>query len=321
MTARVDPRFDAIWEKIEASSRILLVSHLRPDGDAVGSLLGLGLVLADAGKAIQMVLEDGVPGTFRGMEGADQIDKEPDGIFDCAVVLDCSDLLRTGSALEDHGRPQINIDHHPTNLGFAEHNLVIESACSTTEIVYDLVRAADVPISEPAAEALLTGLVTDTIGFQTPNITPRALRTAAALMEYGPNLSAIYRQTLIERSFEAFRYWGSGLSTLQRENGLVWAVLSMADRRAVGYRGSDDADLINQLSAIQGSKVRIIFIEQSPSEVKVSWRSQPGFDVSGIARSFGGGGHRTAAGATVTGTLEEVQHKVLRASRELKQSG
>jgi phosphoesterase RecJ-like protein len=238
--AEVDPRFEVIWKRIDSSSRVLLVSHLRPDGDAVGSLLGLGLILADAGKAIQMVLEDGVPRTFRGLEGADQIDKEPDGIFDCSIVLDCSDLLRTGSTLEDYGHPDINIDHHPTNHGFAEHNLVIDSACATTEIVFDLVLARGLQISPAAAEALLTGLVTDTIGFQTPNVTPRAMRTAAALMEYGPNLFDIYRKSLIERSFEAYRYWGSGLSTLQRENGMVWAVLSMADRRAVGYGGKDD---------------------------------------------------------------------------------
>jgi len=312
-----DPVLQAILDVITRGRRFLLVSHLRPDGDAIGSLLGLGLALEAAGKEAHLVSEDGVPANFRGLPGADRIYDRPDGLFDAAFVLDCSDLLRTGAALDEYTRPHVNIDHHPTNQEFAEINLVIETACSTTEILYDVLRAGGFPIPAEAAEALLTGLVTDTIGFQTPNTNPKALRTAADLMERGPNLSRIYRTALIEKSFEAYRYWGAGLSTLRKEGGLVWATLSMDDRRMVGYGGRDDADLVNQLSAIKGSLVRVIFIELADTEVKISWRSQPGYDVSGIAGRFGGGGHRTAAGATVKGSLDDVRDKVLDATREL----
>ncbi|HUF40057.1 MAG TPA: DHH family phosphoesterase [Anaerolineales bacterium] len=312
-----DPTVRAILDVIGRGSRFLLVSHLRPDGDAVGSVLGLGLSLEAAGKSVAMVLEDGVPVNFRQLTGADRIDGRSEGPFDAVFVLDCSDLMRAGAALDEYHQPHINIDHHPTNDGFAAINMVIESACSTTEMIYDVLRAGDIPIPPEAAEALLTGLVTDTIGFQTPNISAKAIRTAADLMELGPDLSRLYRTALIEKSFEAYRYWGAGLMSLRRENGLVWASLTLDDRRQAGYGGRDDADLVNQLSAIKGSMVRIIFIELSDSEVKVSWRSQPGYDVSGVAGSFGGGGHRTAAGATVAGALEDVRRRVVEATREL----
>jgi len=312
-----EPAMQAILDVIQRGRRFVLVSHLRPDGDAIGSLLGLGLALEAAGKEAHLVSEDGVPSNFRNLPGADRIYDRLDGIFDAIFVLDCSDLQRTGAALDDYTRPHINIDHHPTNEAFAEINLVIESACSTTEIIYDLLRTGALPITADAAEALLTGLLTDTIGFQTPGTNPKILRTAADLMEYGPDLSRLYRTALIEKSFEAYRYWGAGLMSLRREDGMVWATLTLEARRMVGYGGRDDADLVNQLSAIKGSVVRIIFIELSDSEVKISWRSQPGYDVSGIASRFGGGGHRTAAGATVNGSLEAVQHQVLLATREL----
>jgi phosphoesterase RecJ-like protein len=312
-----EPALEPVLDVIEKGRRFLLVSHLRPDGDSIGSLLGLGLSLEAAGKEVCMVSEDGVPSNFRGLSGADRIEDRPGGVFDAVIVLDCSDLVRTGTALDDYTRPHVNIDHHPTNQCFGEVNLVIESACSTTEILYDVLRAGELPVPLEAAEALLTGLITDTIGFQTTNTNPKALRIAADLLEYGPNLSRLYRTALIEKTFEAYRYWGAGLSTLRREDGLVWAVLTLEDRRTVGYGGRDDADLVNQLSAIKGSLVRIVFIELSDSEVKISWRSQPGYDVSGIASRFGGGGHRAAAGATVRGSLEDVQRRVLEATREL----
>ncbi len=297
--------------------RPLIVSHVRPDGDAVGSLLGLGLTLQESGKEVQMVLEDGVPLSLNHLPGADQIQRAPEEPPDCVVAVDCSDLIRTGTSLKSMGTPDINIDHHPTNENFAVVNLVIESACSTTEILFRMLKDHGWEIPATAAEALLTGLITDTLGFQTPNVTGHALRTAADLVEYGLNISELYRKALVEKSFEALKYWGQGLQTLQRENGLVWVSMDLEARKAAGYPGRDDADLVNQLSSIRGANVRVIFIQQSEEEVKVSWRSQPGFDVSGVAASFGGGGHRTAAGATISGTMEEVQTRVLGATRVL----
>ena len=304
-----------IDQVLRGSQHLLIVSHVRPDGDAVGSLLGLGLTLQAAGKEVQMVLEDGVPQSFHHLEGTDQVHRALVGPPDCVIVVDCSDMVRTGSVLKGLGKPDINIDHHPTNEYFANMNLVIDSAVSTTEILYGMMTELGWEIPDSAAAALLTGLITDTIGFQTPNISGAALRSAADLVDRGLDMSRLYRKAMVEKSFEALRYWGEGLQTLKRENGLVWASLDLDARRAASYIGRDDADLVNQLSAVRGSNVRVIFIQQSDDEVKVSWRSQPGYDVSGIATSFGGGGHRNAAGATIPGSMSEVEARVLEATR------
>lgn len=305
---------EQIGQQILNARHILVVSHVRPDGDAVGSLLGLGLSLQAAGKDVQMALTDGVPSTFRYLEGSDQIRRRPQGVFDLACVVDCSDLIRTGEALNGHP-PDINIDHHVTNQNFAQINLVDPSAVATAQILADLLPGLDLPVTQPVAAALLTGLITDTLGFRTSNMNPRALRLAADLMEQGVDLPELYRQALFQRSFEATRYWGYGLRQLQREGRLAWTSLTQADRQAVGYPGRDDADLINILSSIEDVDVVVIFVEQPNQHVKVSWRAQPGFDVSQVALSFGGGGHPAASGADVSGSIEEVRPRVLDSTR------
>jgi len=162
-------------------------------------------------------------------------------------------------------------------------------------------------------------MVTDTIGFRTSNVSPDVLRVAAGLMEHGADLSAVYYSALVQHSYPAVCYWGAGLSRLQSESGLVWTSLSLADRRAVGYKGRDDADLINVLSTIEEAEIAIVFIEQSAGRVKISWRvcgqASTGLDVSVVAQIFGGGGHRAASGAEVDGSLEDVQANVLEETR------
>jgi phosphoesterase RecJ-like protein len=306
-----------INQKFQAAQKILIVSHIRPDGDAIGSALGLGLSLQLIGKQVQMVLSDGVPQSFRHLAGIDQLRHYPDGEFDLICVVDCSDMQRTGNALIGYPQPDLNIDHHITNLHFARVNLVDPQAVATAEILAELILALGLPISPSVAAALLTGLITDTIGFRTSNMQPNSLRLAAKLMEAGANLPELYRLSLVTRSFEAARFWGAGLSTLEREGRMVWATLSMADRKAAGYPGRDDADLVTVLASIEDADIALIFVEQPDNHIKVSWRAQPGFDVSQVALQFGGGGHPPASGADIAGELIEVQASVLKATRPL----
>jgi phosphoesterase RecJ-like protein len=173
-------------------------------------------------------------------------------------------------------------------------------------------------ITKPVAAALLTGIVTDTLGFRTSNTTPESLRQAADLMEHGVDMPDLYMRALVRKSIPAARYWGAGLSSLQNEDGIVWATLTLADRKSAGYGGNDDADLINLISAIDGNQVGMVFVEQSNYHVKVSWRAlEPGVDVSAIAQHFKGGGHAAAAGADIEGGLTEVRAAVLKKTREM----
>jgi len=307
----------AIRERLQEAQSTLIVTHLRPDGDAIGSLLGLGLSLQAVGKTVHMVSMDGVPATFRHLSGSDKISKQVVGNFDLVIVVDCSDLDRVGLALHDLGQPDINIDHHITNPSFARLNLVEPEAAATAEIIAQSLSVWDLPLSAEVSDALLTGLIADTIGFRTSNVNGRVLRVAADLVEAGSSLSYLYRRTLLQKSINAARYWGNGLVNLRFEDGIVWTSLTLADRKAADYPGRDDADLINLLSFLNEAEVAIIFIEQPENIVKVSWRAQNGKDVSQVAVRFGGGGHRAASGAEVMGMLSEVQLQVLNATREL----
>ncbi len=313
--------YKVVRDQILKADRIVVVSHIRPDGDAVGSLVGLGLAIKAVGKDVQMVLNDGVPGNLRFLEGSDLVQSQTNGPFDLTIVVDCSDLRRVGDALNGDLVPDINIDHHPTNLNFAIVNVVEIQAVATAEILALHLNDLGLPLTQPVANALLTGMITDTIGFRTANTSMRALRVAADLMEAGGELSESYYNALVQRSFTAARYWGMGLSKLQREGRMVWTDLSMADRERAAYPGRDDADLVNVLSTIEDVDVAIIFVEQSSKRVKISWRltgqAQAGLDVSQIALRFGGGGHKAAAGAEVEGSLSEVQDHVLEATRAL----
>jgi phosphoesterase RecJ-like protein len=301
---------------IEAASNIAVVAHIRPDGDAVGSLLALTLSLLDRGQRATPILAAGLPRRFGFLPGAALVVRDMPASPDLLVAVDCSELHRLGFPPESLPRsPDLNIDHHPTNRGFAEVNLVDPRACATCEILHTLAPELGLPVTPEVATNLLAGIVTDTIGFRTRNVSADVLRTAANLVEAGAPLADLYERTLHRRSFEAARYWGCGLSRLERSDGLVWASLTLEDRRRSGYPGPDDADLINLLTTIDGAYVALLFVEQSGGVVKVSWRANDAVNVAELAERFGGGGHEPAAGAMIPGTLGAVQEQVLEATR------
>ena len=307
-----------IKDRLSVASNIVIASHVRPDGDAIGSLLGLGLALRDAGKSVQMILVDGAPASFKHLAGSELITKEPAGDHDTFITVDCADFKRTGKVFENFGQPDINIDHHKTNENFGKLNLIEAEEVATSAILTAHLPEWGYKITQPIAAALLTGIITDTLGFRTSNTTPEALRQCATLMETGVDMPEIYMRALVKKTFPAAKYWGAGLSSLESKNGIVWGTLTVADRKAAGYGGNDDADLINMISAIDGNKVGMVFVEQTDNHVKISWRAlEAGVDVSPIAKHFQGGGHAAAAGADIRGSLSEVQKEVLEKTREM----
>ena len=309
---------EAIRSRLAEARSVLVASHVRPDGDAVGSLLALGLALENAGKQVQMVLADGVSGSFRHLEGSEKIKNRVDGTFDTFITVDCADYRRTGKPFESLSQPDINIDHHITNEKFGKLNLIEGREVATSAILTNHLPFWGFEITKPIAAALLTGIVTDTLGFRTSNVTPEAMRQTASLMETGADMPDLYMRGLVRRSFAAARYWGAGLSRLERKDGMVWGKLTLDDRKVAGYSGNDDADLINVISALDGFKVGMIFVEQTKNRVKISWRAlEPGIDVSPIATRFGGGGHAAAAGADVEGALEDVVTNAIASTKEM----
>jgi phosphoesterase RecJ-like protein len=280
----------SIKARLESSQNVLIVSHVRPDGDAIGSL----------------------PNSFNHLPGSELIMRAHKTIPDTRIVVDCSDLKRVGKALDGVGGPDIVIDHHFTNGAFGVLNLIEPKAPATCSVLVEHLSAWGLSITPKMAANLLSGIVTDTLGFRTINTTPKCLRQAADMMEIGADLSNLYYQGLVRRTLAAARYWGAGLGNLQYQDGIVWTALSLADRAKCGYTGNDDADLINMVSVIDEGMVSIIFVEQSNGTVKISWRTQdPNLDVSQVALMFNGGGHKAAAGADIPGNLVEIQKNVL----------
>jgi phosphoesterase RecJ-like protein len=306
----------AAQQLLALARTVLVISHVRPDGDGIGSLLALTRLLDAAGKMATPILADGAPTRFSFLPGAERIRKAPQVRADLIVAVDCSDRGRLGLSEEQlGGGPDLNFDHHATNTNFARVNLVEPGAAATAEVLYDYALAVGLPIDAATATCLLTGLVTDTVGFRTENVTPKVLRLAASLVELGAPLAEVYDRGLNRRTIPAARYWGRGLSTLGWDDGIVWASLTEADRRAADYAGSDDADLINLLTTLDGAQVALVFVEQPGGKVKVSWRSAAGVDVARLAQGFGGGGHEPAAGAMIEGQLEDVRARVLASAR------
>lgn len=305
---------EQIKQKINHAQKIGITAHIRPDGDAIGCVLGLGLSLIEIGKEVEMVLRDGVSQSFRHLEGASLVKREFATDCDLYISVDCSDLKRTGGVLE--GKTiGLAIDHHITNEQFAEINLILPEAVATAAILAEKLPLWGLPITRAVARALMTGVISDSIGFRTSNTTSQSLRIAADLMDAGANISELYNKALLNRSYAATNYWGYALTRLQHEDNLVWTSLTLQDRKNSGYVGNDDADLTNILSSIDPLDIAVLFVEQKPELTKVSWRARSGLDISGLAASFGGGGHPAASGAEIKGSLESVQKNVLEATR------
>ena len=306
-----------VSETLAGLAEVVVLTHERPDGDAVGSLLALSLCLQRQGKRVVPVVGGGIPARYASLPGAGLVASQLPASPHRVITVDCADLERCSPRIPDDRRPPLlNIDHHPTNTRFADLNLVDPASAATAEVIYDLVVHCSLPLDGDIATNLLAGIVTDTIGFRTENVTAALLRKTADLVEHGGRLQEIYERLLTQRTLAAARYWGAGLARLKGEGPIVWTRLTLADRQLAGYPENDDADLVNFLGTVDTASVALLFVEQPGGKVKVSWRSRAGVDVSRMAMRFGGGGHEPAAGATLEGDLDQVEAAVLQATRQ-----
>ena len=308
-----------VWNEasaaVDAADPILLVTHVSPDGDAIGSLLALGNALREQGKQIDMVVDHGVPEYLRFLPGADAVSAVvPEREWPLMISLDASDEERTGRAGSD-GRVRsqlvLNIDHHPTNTMFGHLHLVVPEAVSTTEIIQKWLAARGHRLTTSVALPLLTGLVTDTRGFRTSNVTAETLGLAQSLMEAGASLTEVMARTLDSTPYVTVELWKGALPTTKLSRGVISAVITQELLRQLGMAEPTDGGMIDFMISTKESRVAVVFKELADGRVELSLRSKPGYDVSTLALSLGGGGHRQAAGATIDGPLEEAQARVL----------
>lgn len=307
---------------IHEAQRIALICHIIPDGDAVGSLLGLGLALRILGKECILVCQDAIPEEFFFLPSAAEVRSTLPQTLDLIITLDSSDTQRLGSAYDAalfQAKPVINIDHHVTNVRFGSENWV-EPMAATAEICLALICGLGIPVDPMVATCLLTGIVTDTRCFRTPNVTTAVLRTVINLMDMGASLPQITAQVFRRNSPERICLWSKALATVQTQDGIIWAEVSreMMESCRADTRAAEG--LVSFLDTTREAKVSIVFREAENGEVETSMRSIQDVDISGVAFALGGGGHPQAAGCTCPGTLEGIRERVLAAVAQALQT-
>lgn len=301
---------------IRPVENILLVSHVSPDADAIGSMFGLAQALRKIGKKTVCLNDDALPYELAFLPGSEQLVSEIPTQFEAELIigLDSSDAGRLGKAAQpllDTDIPLLVIDHHATNLNFGTVNYVEPEAASTAEMIPALMDKLEIGIDADIATCLLTGIVTDTLGFSTANVKPPTLSVSARIMEAGADISDITYRVLQAKRFDVIRLWGVGLSNVQLKDGVLWTTISQAERKNLKLDPYLKHELSNFIKQVEGIRVAAVFTELPDGQVKVSLRSKPGHDVSAVALQFNGGGHLQAAGVTLSGPLAEAVPRML----------
>ncbi|MGZ8937808.1 MAG: DHH family phosphoesterase [Limisphaerales bacterium] len=320
---KVQPKIvDRIVEAIKASETICVVGHVRPDGDCIGSQLGLTLALISAGKSVCCWNQDPVPAKLAFLDTKKLIQTPEKGRkFDCVIATDCASLERLGTTVDCIGERKlfINIDHHASNTRYGDLNWIAGREPSTGELIFRLLKAGSWPITPAISDCLFTAVSTDTGSFQYPSTRPATYHVAGELVKRGANLEKICNEVyqsyplarvrLLRHVYNKFR--------LTHDNQIAYFWLKQADYTRTGSDPSDSEGLIDHIRAIDPVILACVFEEVEPNVTRISFRSKhPKVDVNKIAQFFGGGGHSAAAGARIEGTPLSTQRKVVAALKK-----
>jgi phosphoesterase RecJ-like protein len=298
-------QFEEAGRLITENRSMLVLCHQYPDGDAIGSVLALSMMLKAAGKEVQASWPEpfDIPEKYRFLPGMELLVRPKDISWEVGltIVLDCANARRLDD-LEERSLagPAINIDHHPDNTLFATANIVDSQASATSEIVYRAAGPFGLSLDKDIAVCLYTGIVTDTGRFQFSNTTFETLRIAGDLVELGVKPHVIYHSVYQSDSLEYLRLSGEVLcrAVYDCELGLIYGYVSRQDLASFGVKMNETEDLIDNLRALRGHRVAALLKELPEGNVRVSLRSRVDVDIGSVARRLGGGGHKVAAGYT-----------------------
>lgn len=313
---------DRILEVVDQQETFCIVGHVRPDGDCIGSQLGLTMALRNLGKKVWCWNEDSVPQKYEFLDSEKLLQRPKAGMkFDCVIATDAASFERlgkVGACISDR-KCFINIDHHESNTRYGDLNWVSAREPSTGELIFRLLKVAKWPITKPIADCLFTAVSTDTGSFQYPSTRPGTYHVAAELVGRGANLARICnevyqsypvsRARLLRHIYSHFR--------LTHQNQIAYFWLKKADFARSGAESDDSEGLIDHIRAIAPVVVACVFEELEPELTRISLRSKSQkVNVNAIAAQFGGGGHPAAAGARIAGTPLSVQRKVIAAIKQ-----
>lgn len=312
--------FAQIAEAFRSHQRFVVMSHLRPDGDAIGCEVALALCLKAMGKEVAVWNHDGALEKLKFLPGSELIVKPPTvpEDFDVAIAVDTSTQPRLGDCRTAvrSAKMWINLDHHVSNTGYGDLVYIDSDAPAAGQIVFELIRAAGLPFTPAIADNLWAAIATDTGSFQYSNTTARTLEIAAELSRAGVNVGKISEQLFQTHPRRRLELLRALLNTMQFtcEGRVASFALTRATAAEVGAGPEDTEGLIDTLRGTEGVVVAVFFEEIEDGRVRVSTRSKdPLYDVCKICAQFGGGGHTLAAGARVAGDLAAVEAKVLKA--------
>lgn len=301
---------ESLLKTVRKAESFLLVTHMGPDGDAVGSALGLYHTLRTMGKKPVLLDVDPVPRIYEFLPGHEAyVSEVPSGEFDMLVMLDCGEIERTGFD-QLPGKIRAVIDHHLTERDFGDIRWVLPSASSTGEMVYHLAGALGVDIDEDAALCLYTAIFTDTGGFRYSGATSSSFRAAAHMVDKGVDPWYVTEHVYESPSMERVTLMGKAMAGLKLRGQV--ALISVTDGMyaETGTSAEDTENFANMARGINGVEVGIFLRQLAPDAFKVSMRSKGRVNVAAIAESLGGGGHHNAAGAVLRGTLEEAENRI-----------
>lgn len=321
----------SIWTEpsqvVAEAQRLVIVTHVAPDGDAIGTLLGLTHILRAMGKEVDAAVDGGVPPYLSYIPASETVNAQlSEGAWDVCISVDAADEARTGDCgayARSHSRTVINLDHHATNPLFGDYPLVFPAAVSAAEVAFDWVNLGlQRPIHREAAIALLTGMVTDTLGFRTSNVKPRTLQIAQELMSAGASLTEITTRTLDTRGYDTLRIWREAFKTLQLEDGVIWAQVPYSAFESNHIDPGVEFNLSEFLVNTDEAMIAATFKQEREGHIRLSLRAKFGFDVSSVAQALGGGGHKQASGASLGDiTLEEAIARTIPLLKEAVKNG
>ncbi|MDR1926819.1 MAG: bifunctional oligoribonuclease/PAP phosphatase NrnA [Endomicrobium sp.] len=314
-------KISEISKIIKQSKTFFIAGHVKPDGDSLGSALAIASVLNRSGKKVCVCCTDEVPDFLKFLKGSDKVKKlvEKTDIFDCAIILESVNFSRMGDIIvPKQVKKIINIDHHLTYTKFGDVNYIAPSSASTAELVLNIFEYMKIKLTKNEAESLYTGILTDTGCFQQINTTPNSHIACAKLMEYGVDINEIYKKVYENNSINALKFRGLALCGIKTIlNGQVaYIVLTKDMFKKSGANYGDSNGVVNYTLGINGVKVGCVFREIDKKTTKVSCRSVKTVDILNIVGIFGGGGHKNAAGCTIS---EDVNTSIKIIAKVLKE--
>lgn len=293
----------------------MVVSHIDPDGDSIGSMIAMAMIMTGMGITTDLYSKDGIPRAYRFLPWVEKVKNElrDDLHYDLLVAVDSSNLNRLGESVDikELANQTINIDHHPDNTKYGDMNFV-EKCSSSAELVYRLIKYLKIDITKEMADNLYAALITDTGNYRYENTSAATFEMAGELIKAGVDTHEITTKIYDTKSAASIRMLAAALATLEtspdRKAGWITVTQEMMDK--VKAKGEDLVGLVDLIRSIEGVEVAIQFREERDN-VKVNLRSKDRVNVSEIAKRFGGGGHIRAAGATIPGDIENAKKKVI----------